>query len=151
MSAAATHSYNAVEIHEYVTMRVSGQLFGIAVQAVQDVLRSQKITRIPQAPKEIAGSLNLRGRIVTAIYLRARLGLTPLEPGTKTMSVVVEHKGEFFSLIVDSVGDVLSLEREHFESNPTNLNPKWRDVSAGLYRLKGELLVIIDIQNLLKF
>ena len=101
------------------------------------------------APPEVAGSLNLRGRIVTAIDIRTRLGLPELEDGKKRMSVVVDHGGELYSLMVDSVGEVLSLTEVSFERNPATLDPRWREVSAGIYRLDSTLLVVLDVSRLL--
>ena len=95
--------------------------------------------------------LNLRGRIVTAIDLRNRLGLEPLEGDKQSMSVVVEHKEEPYSLQIDSVGEVLSLDDQLFERNPVTLDPRWREVSRGIYRLEGELLPILDVDKLLAF
>jgi purine-binding chemotaxis protein CheW len=137
--------------HDFVSFSVTGQLFGIPVLKVQDVLGSQRITRIPLAPREVAGSLNLRGRIVTAIDLRLRLGLDPRENGQTSMSIVVEHHGELYSLIVDSVGEVLSLDAASYERNPPTLDPRWRDFSDGIYRLDGSLLVVLDVSQLLQF
>ena len=85
------------ESSDFVTMFVAGQMFGIPVLQVQDVLGEQKITRVPLAPKEVAGSLNLRGRIVTAFDVRTRLGLPPRDKSATNMSVVVDHGGEFYS------------------------------------------------------
>jgi purine-binding chemotaxis protein CheW len=141
----------AGEQGEFVSITVAGQLFGIPVLQVQDVLGPQRITRIPLAPKEVAGSLNLRGRIVTAIDLRLRLGLERREKGQNSMSIVVEHHGELYSLIVDSVGEVLSLEGAAYERNPPTLDPRWRDFSDGIYRLNGSLLVVLDVSQLLQF
>src|SRR3546814_14258083 len=93
------------EAHQFVSITIGKQSFGIPVLLVHDVLGPQRITRIPLAPKEVAGSLNLRGRIVTAIQVRRRLGLDPLPADAETMSVVVEHQGELYSLIVDGVGE----------------------------------------------
>ncbi|MBN8531134.1 MAG: chemotaxis protein CheW [Alphaproteobacteria bacterium] len=138
------------QLKEFVTMTVDGQLLGISVLTVQDVFKHQKITPIPLAPKEIAGSLNLRGRIVTAIDVRARLRLSPRDPKAKVMSVVVEYKGELYSLLVDSVGEVLALPLEKFEKNPANLSQNWQEVSAGIYRLKSDLLVALDVSKLLR-
>lgn len=101
---------------EFVTMIIEGQIFGIPVLQVQDVLGQQKITRVPLAPREVAGSLNLRGRIVTAIDVRTRLGLGAREEKQKSMSVVVDHNGEFYSLIVDQVGEVMSLPASDYEN-----------------------------------
>lgn len=136
---------------DYVTIKVDGQTLGIPVLAVHDVLNAQQITQIPLAPDWVAGVLNLRGKIVTAIDLRRRLGLPPLDDDKKSMSVVVEHLEEPYSLQIDSVGEVLSLEDQLFEKNPVTLDPRWRDVSRGIYRLDGELLPILDVDRLLAF
>jgi purine-binding chemotaxis protein CheW len=137
---------------EFVTMFIEGQMFGIPVLMVQDVLGPQKITRIPLAPPEVAGSLNLRGRIVTAIDVRMRLRLPRRNPEAgEGMSVVVDMRGELYSLRVDTVGEVLSLPAAKFERNPPTLDPLWREFSDGIYRLEGKLLVILDVPRLLDF
>mgnify|MGYP003642350036 CR=1 FL=1 len=136
---------------DYVTLKVDGQTLGIPVLAVHDVLNAQQITAIPLAPDWVAGVLNLRGKIVTAINLRRRLGLPPLDGDKKSMSVVVEHREEPYSLQIDSVGEVLSLDDQLFEKNPVTLDPRWREVSRGIYRLDGELLPILDVDRLLAF
>jgi len=136
---------------DYVTMYIENQLFGIPVLTVQDVLGPQKITRIPLAPREVAGSLNLRGRIVTAIDVRLRLGLPPRPANERGMSVVADQGGELYSLMVDQVGEVLSLPNAKFERNPPILDPLWRDFSLGIYRLEGKLLVVLDVGTLLEF
>lgn len=137
--------------HEFVTIRLAGQLLGIPVLAVHDVLNAQKITRIPLAPSWVAGVLNLRGRIVTAIDLRQRLGFPPRDDGGDDMSVVIEYRGEPYSLQIDSVGEVLTLEADGLEKNPVTLDSRWREVSRGIYRLDGELLVILDVERILAF
>jgi purine-binding chemotaxis protein CheW len=138
------------ESREYVTMTVADQLFGIPVLTVQDVLGPQRITRIPLSPPEIAGALNLRGRIVTAIDVRRRLSLPARSAETSSMSVVVDYKGELYSLIVDAVGEVMSLPADSYERNPATLDPRWREVSGGIYRLKGKLLVVLEVARLLE-
>lgn len=136
---------------DFVTMTIADQVFGIPVLQVQDVLGPQRITRIPLAPPEVAGSLNLRGRIVTAIDVRLRLGL-PKRPADKPgMSIVVDHKGELYSLMVDSVGEVLSLSSNDFERQPTTMDHRWREVSTGIYRLQQNLLVVLEVSRLLNF
>jgi purine-binding chemotaxis protein CheW len=135
----------------FVTMRVNGQLFGASVYAVQDILRRQTVTRIPLAPPMVQGALNLRGRIVTAINMYRRLDILTVEPPAQPMHVVLDFKGELYSLMVDSVGDVLSLPLEFIDKAPVNLPASWRDITAGVYRLQHELLVLFDIQALLEF
>ena len=137
---------------EFVTIMVSDQICGIDVLKVQDVLGPQKITPVPLSDPEVAGLLNLRGRIVTAIDLRARLGLEPRGPEQgEGMSVVVDHAGELYSLIVDSVGEVLRLPADDFERNPATLDPLWRKYSEGVYRLKEGLLVVLNGEILLDY
>lgn len=133
---------------DYLIVSIADQRFGIPVLQIQDVLREQKVTRIPLAPPEIVGALNLRGRIVTAIDVRQLLGL-PDDYNQTSMSVVVEHGNELFSLIIDSVGDVIQLQNKQFEKAPVTLDPAWRDVSTGIYQLDSELLVIMDVPKLL--
>ena len=107
-------------------MSIGDQMFGIPVLTVQDVLGPQNIARVPLAPPEVAGSLNLRGRIVTAIDVRPRLGLATREGGKAAMSVVVEHENELYSLLVDSVGEVLSLNSRDYQRNPPTLSARAR-------------------------
>jgi purine-binding chemotaxis protein CheW len=147
MSTVASDTTTA----EFVTVTVDGQMFGIPVLSVQDVLGPQKITKIPLSPPEIAGVLNLRGRIVTAIDLRRRLRLAGRPEGERGMSVVVEHKGEPYSLIVDSVGEVMALPESAFERNPPTLSARWREISGGIYRLDGNLLVVLEVDKALDF
>jgi purine-binding chemotaxis protein CheW len=146
--APSAESVAATE--DYVTFIIADQLFGIPVLKVQDVLSAHNITRIPLAPPEIAGSLNLRGRIVTAMDVRLRLGL-PAREQRSNMSIVAEHEGELYSLMVDSVGEVLALKGADWERNPPTLDPKFRDYSLGIYRLDGKLLVVLDVNRLLDY
>jgi purine-binding chemotaxis protein CheW len=139
-----------VQTRDFLTIWISEQIFGIPILQVQDVLGEQAVTKIPLSPPSVAGSLNLRGRIVTAINVRACLGLPPNQNATrKDMSVVVENGGELYSLMIDKVGDVLSLASNNFEKTPSTLDPKWQDISAGIYRLKDKLLVVLDVPKLL--
>ncbi len=135
---------------DYVTMFVSGQLFGIPVLEVHDVFVPTRLAHVPMAPPEIAGILNLRGRIVTAIDLRQRLGYAPRDHGAQVMAVVIEYHGEPYSLLVDSVGEVLSLAESMFERNPTNLDARLRDVSEGIFRLEDRLMVVIQLDKVIQ-
>lgn len=136
---------------DFLTIIINGQLFGIPVLQVQDVLRQQRVTRVPLAPPEVAGALNLRGRIVTAINVRCRLGMPSLaDSGTRTMSAVVEHENVLYSLIIDEVGDVLSLANSDFEAVPATLDPVWREIATGVFRLDDKLMVVVDVSRLLQ-
>jgi len=191
---------------EFVTFNIAGQLFGIPVLIVQDILLPESIASIPLAPPEVRGSINLRGRIVTVIDVRVRLGLNrrainakdesrveaankkdrdsaaergeeyvenksekpqPDNDTTVTeisaveevkskkqnhmMAVTVEHHNELYTLLVDSVGDVIALSKENYEGNPSTLDPLWREFAGGVYRLEGKLMVVLDVERLLDF
>ncbi len=137
------------DLEGVVSIRVGAQTFGVPVLKVQDVITQTAINTVPLAPAEVAGSLNLRGRIVTAIDLRARLGMPPRAAGEHFMSVIVERGGELYALLVDDVGDVLWLAPDLFEPTPMTLSAGWRALCDGLYRLEGELLLALNVESVL--
>ena len=134
---------------EYVTVLIGGQLFGLPISRVQDVFMPDRLTRVPLAPPEIAGVLNLRGRIVTTIDMRRRLGMAPREDNKPSMAVGIELKGESYGLLIDTVGEVMKLGEATLEPNPVNLDPRLARVSAGVHRLDGQLMVILDVDYVL--
>jgi len=135
---------------EYVTAMIGGQLFGLPILRVQDVFMPERLTRMPLAPPEIAGVLNLRGRIVTLIDMRGRLGLDKRNDGAASMAIGVESRGESYGLLIDSVGEVLKLDDNAREANPINLDPRLARVSAGIHRLEGQLLMVVDVDRVLE-
>lgn len=137
------------EIIEYVTVFIGEQLFGLPISRVQDVFMPQRLTRVPLASNEIAGVLNLRGRIVTALDMRQRLGLPKRDGNQAMMAVGIEMKGESYGLLIDSVGEVLKLADDTKETNPVNLDSRLAAVSGGVHRLEGQLMVILDVDRVL--
>jgi purine-binding chemotaxis protein CheW len=133
----------------FVTLTLGEQLCGVPVLCVRDVLADQTIARIPLAPPEVAGNLNLRGRIVTAIDLRARLRLKPRLAGSAAMSLVTEQGSELYALLVDQVSEVLILPRSGMEANPPTLPATWADFCEGIYRLEQGLMVVLSVERLL--
>lgn len=140
---------NKSKMIEYVTVIIAGQLFGLPISRVEDVFFLQSVTRVPLSCPEVAGVLNLRGRIVTAINMRQRLGVPPCEESGDPMAVGIAYKGESYGLIIDQVGEVLNLSEDDQEPNPANLDPRWRSVSKGVHKLKGELMVVLDVDEVL--
>jgi purine-binding chemotaxis protein CheW len=132
---------------EYVTVTVCEQLFGLPIAGVHDVFAPDRVTRVPLAPLEIAGILNLRGRIVTLIDMRSFLDLPPAEPGAERMAVGIEYNTESYGLLVDAVGEVMRLPRAGRKPNPANLHSTWTSVAAGVHSLEDRLLVVLDIDR----
>ena len=146
MSAA-----NGNAMREYVTVHVAEQMFGLPIDRVHDVFTATSLTRVPLAPREVVGLLNLRGRVVTALCLRRRLGLPDRVKVDREMAVGLEHQGEFYGLLVDGVGEVMKLAAETREANPAHLDERWAKLSGGVHRLDEKLLVILDIDAVLAF
>jgi purine-binding chemotaxis protein CheW len=136
-------------LKEYVTAVIGGQLFGLPILRVQDVFLPERLTRVPLAPPEIAGVLNLRGRIVTLIDMHCLLGLGERARGAGTMAIGVETRGESYALLIDSVGEVLKLDDAAREAVPINLDPRLARVCAGIHRLDGQLLAALDVDRVL--
>lgn len=142
--------HNDLHVDEFLTFHLAEQLFGVSVLQVNDVLGPQRITRMPLAPPSISGVMNLRGKIVTAVDVRCCLNQKPRDDGGAGMSVVVEENGELFSLIIDAVRDVLSIDRSQLEAVPATLDPAWQSVASNIHKLPDSLLVILDVQQLLR-
>jgi purine-binding chemotaxis protein CheW len=134
---------------DYVTFTTAGQLFGLPIERVQEVFRPTRITRVPLAGAQIAGVLNLRGRIVTAIDMRRRLELDARDEGEALMAIGIESGNESFGLLVDALGEVLKVADSEREPNPVNLDRKLARVSAGIFRLDGQLMVVLDVDRVL--
>ena len=136
---------------DYVTIRIGEHLLGLPIGRVQDVFITDRITVVPRAPGEIVGLLNLRGRIVTAICLRKRLGrpVPDAEGQGELTAIGIDHGGEAYALIVDAVGEVIRLDRSTFEPLPVHLDRVWTALAMGVHRLADELLVILDLDAVL--
>jgi purine-binding chemotaxis protein CheW len=134
---------------EYVTAVIGDQLFGLPISRVQDVFAPDRLTRVPLAAPEISGLLNLRGRIITVIDMRVRLGLNNPSGDQARMAIGIEHRGESYGLLIDVVGEVLELPANGIEPNPVNLDSGLAGVSAGIHRLEGRLLVVLDVDRVL--
>jgi purine-binding chemotaxis protein CheW len=125
MDQGMTSKTEAVEgsVAEYVTAMIGGQLFGLPISRVQDVFMPERLTRVPLSSSEIAGVLNLRGRIVTVVDMRARLGVPKNDDGKPPMAVGVDLRGESYGLLIDQIGEVLRLPDEGREENPSTSIP----------------------------
>ncbi len=133
----------------YITATIADQLFGLPIHQVQDVFQPESISQVPLAHAEVAGVLNLRGRIVTAIDMRRRLGSSPGGDDRPKMAVGIEHGGESYGLVIDAVGEVLQLPSAGFDRNPANLDARWAGITTGVYRLENQLMMVLDVDGVL--
>jgi purine-binding chemotaxis protein CheW len=132
---------------QYVTFTLGGALYGVGVTRVQEALRAHTRTRVPLAPVDVAGLVNLRGQVVLTIDLRPRFGLAPLASDAEPMMVVVQVDGEPVSLLVDEIGDVVDVGPDVFEVPPDTLDVGLRRLITGAYKLDGSLLLILDVDE----
>ena len=130
---------------QLVTFTVDGRFLGVDVTRVREVLRSQELTRVPLAPPQIAGLINLRGEIVTAFDLRVALGRAQRDQDDRPMNVVVATEHGPVSMLVDDVSDVLDLDEGSIERPPSTLRGSARDLIVGAYKLDGRLLLELDL------
>lgn len=133
----------------YCTFWLDGQRFGIEVLEVQEVLRTQAMTSVPLAPKAVDGLINLRGQIITAIDLRTRLEIPPRDEGARPVNIVVRTDEGPVSLIVDKIGGVLEVDRNNFELPPETIHGAGRDLVAGVYKVDGPLLHVLDVERVI--
>lgn len=145
---------------QVLAVYLGAQLFGIPIARIQGVLESQPLTYVPLAPAAIKGLMNLRGRIVTAIDLRSRLGAGEMQLGAaapimkaagQNMNVVIENDGELYSFLVDRVVDVLSISCSKIEEPPLTMSASWRRVTSGVFQLQDKIMVILEPAALLTF
>ena len=148
-NSAARDSKGFSDTIEYVTVMVGEQIFGLPIDRVHDVFIASALTDVPLAPREIVGLLNLRGRVVTAMCLRRRLGLPDRGEDDRNMAVGLEHQGESYGLLVDQVGEVMKLTADTHEPNPVHMDPRWVKLSRGVHRLDDKLLIILDVDAVL--
>ena len=131
------------------TFHVGQYLFGVEVSLVQEIVRLQTITPVPLSGREIAGLINLRGEVLTAVDLRSRLGLPQAENGRDPINVVVRVDEEPVSLLVDEIGGVQEISSVPFEATPTTVDAHVRHLLLGAYTLPDRLLLSLDARKVL--
>jgi purine-binding chemotaxis protein CheW len=155
----ASHLYHtfrrffmADDLH-LVTFRVGTELFGVPISAVQEIVRVPAIARIPQSPEFVEGVINLRGRVITVIDMRKRLGQSATQVGgeasRKARILVVEAEGRLVGVIVDEVAEVLRLAEDQTEPAPPMVAGISNQYIRGVGKLKDDLLILIEIEKIL--
>lgn len=129
---------------EVCTFLLDGHLFGVDVVEVQEIIRPQQITRVPLAPPAVAGLLNVRGQLVTAIDLRRRLELPPRPPGAAPMNIVVRTTDGAISLLVDAVGDVVEIAEDAYEPTPPTVRGVAHELIRDVVKLHDQLLLRLN-------
>jgi purine-binding chemotaxis protein CheW len=146
----ASHE-NAVDLNrQFATFFMKDLFFGIEVQKVQEVLRAQEMTRVPLAPGVLRGLINLRGQIVAAIDMRERLSLPKRTTEQEPMNMIVRAEDGAVSLLVDEIGDVIHVSAAAYEHVPETMASNLKQLVAGVYKLDGRLLLVLDTERTLQ-
>jgi purine-binding chemotaxis protein CheW len=132
------------------TFRVCDELFGVAVEDVQEVTRGLEVTPVPLAPEAVTGLMNLRGQVVTVVDLRRRLGYPARDADAPSANVVVRSGGAAggaVSLLVDRVEGFEDVTEEQFADRPATMTGRARELVLGAYQLPGRLLLALDLHR----
>src|SRR3954469_10420659 len=138
----------ARDIH-LVGFQIGRETYGVPITALHEIVRVPEITAVPDAPEFVEGVINLRGKIVSVIDLRKRLGEKKIGSSRRNRILVVEHKGRLSGLIVDSASEVLKIPAADVETSPTALEEGRSNCVTGLGKYKGRLIVLLDMARLL--
>ena len=133
--------------NQFSTFFLDDLYFGVEVLKVQEVIKYQRMTRVPLSPPVVEGLINLRGQIVTALDLRTRLGMDHRPAGELPMNVVVRVGDGAVSLLVDEIGDVVEPADSEFETAPETMNGRAAGLLTGVYKLKERLLLVLDVDR----
>ncbi len=138
------------ELH-IVGFQVGRETYGVSITSLHEIVRVPEITAVPDAPDYMEGVINLRGKIVSVIDLRKRLGEIQVAPSRRNRILVVEHNARLSGLIVDAASEVLKIPSEDVEPAPHEFQEGGLNCVTGLAKYKGRLIVLLDIAKLLDY
>jgi purine-binding chemotaxis protein CheW len=136
----------AAKLVEMCSVRLGKTLFGVPIAHILEIVGGARPQPVPLAPPYVGGLVHYRGDVLTTVSLRHLLDMPPLD-GTQDI-LVLECAGGCFGLLVDSVGEVLTVSSADHEPNPSILDERKRELFAGAYKLKDSLLVMLDPERL---
>jgi purine-binding chemotaxis protein CheW len=140
------HKQKAEALVQVCSVRVGQTLFGVPIAHILEIVGSERPQPVPLAPGYVGGLVHYRGDVLTTVSLCQLLGLAPKD-GVQDI-LVLESPGGCFGLLVDAVGEVLTVSQADYESNPSILDERRRALFAGSYKLKNSLLVMLDPERL---
>lgn len=150
---AAASTRGDARAGKYLTFQLEREEFGIPVLQVREIMGLQDITAVPNTPNHVKGVINLRGRVIPVLCLRARFGLAQVEHTSRTCIIVVQVKtpsGETqLGVIVDAVSEVLTIDGEEIEDTPNFGGGPASPYLRGMAKVKDKVKILLDINQLL--
>ena len=136
--------------HQVVGFRIGNETYGVRIGSVREIVRVPEITIVPNAPEAIEGVINLRGKIIPVMDLRKRFGNVSVQPDKKNRILVVELESRLLGLIVSSASEVLKIPPSEIEPPGTVFAEGESSYVTGVGKLKGRLIILLDIPRLLR-
>ncbi|MDX1252209.1 MAG: chemotaxis protein CheW [Gammaproteobacteria bacterium] len=136
-------------ISQWVTFYLDGEMYGVNVLQVQEVLRVNEIVPVPGSPDYVLGIINLRGNVVTVVDTRKRFGLRTKDLEDASRIVIIEVMENVIGMLVDSVAEVVYLRSSEIESAPNVGNEESSRYIQGVSNRDNQLLILIDLNKLL--
>jgi purine-binding chemotaxis protein CheW len=134
---------------QVVGFRIGNETYGVRIAAVREIVRVPEITSVPNAPEIIEGVINLRGKIIPVMDLRKRFGLAEIVTDKKNRILVVDLENKLLGLIVNSASEVLKISPSDIEPPGTVFAEGESGYVTGVGKLKGRLIILLDINKLL--
>lgn len=151
MSASLTRRREEVsEVSRWVCFELEGQMYGLPILKVQEVLEGASIEPVPGTADQVLGVINLRGNVVTVLDLRRCLGLTPEPQALPHRIVIVDHDDEAIGLKVDRIADVRKVALAAIKPTPETGAGTHKGRVHGVVSRKGEILTLLDVEALLR-
>jgi purine-binding chemotaxis protein CheW len=133
---------------QLVSFELAGECFAVDIHAVREINRLIELTRVPKSPEEIAGVINLRGKIFPVVNLRRKFGFADAEAGEHTRIIVLEFGGRETGFIVDRVHEVLRIDSSIMDPTPEVMGSVDTDFIRGIAKLADRLLIVLDLERL---
>ncbi len=137
------------EVTQYIKIRIQDEYFGIDIKYVDNIVRMQHITRVPQAPSYVKGVINLRGEVIPVFSLRLKMGLDEIEENKHFRIIILKYDGETVGFIVDEVREVANVASDEVEKVVHNNNDIVQNFLSGVGKTENGLISLLDINEVL--
>lgn len=130
---------------QYIVVNIGNEQYGINIKYIDNIVRAQRITRVPKAQSYYKGVINLRGEIIPVMSIRIKLGLEEVEFTDKTRIIIVKVENASIGIIVDQVKEVVTLDEGSIENIAPDVNDEFSSYINAIGKNKGELITLLDI------
>ena len=138
---------------KYLTFELGGEVYGLAILKVQEIIGIMTVTRVPRTPDFVRGVINLRGKVIPVIDLRIKFGLAGTEDTERTCIIVVQVESKdaqvIMGIIVDEVSEVLDITAEQIEPAPAFGSEIDTNFIMGMGKIDKKVVMLLDVDKVL--